>query len=46
MSGDSIVAYYDLESRIWVNFVVMIAMIIILRVAAGFYLHFRVRGKK
>jgi hypothetical protein len=46
VAGDSIVLYYELESRIWVNFVVQIAMIIILRLAAGFYLHFRVRGKK
>ena len=44
--GDTIVVYLDLESRIWVNFVVMISMAIILRILAGFWLHFKVRGKK
>ncbi len=46
VAGETLIVYYDLEGRIWVNFVVMIAMIIILRVLAGVYLHFRVKGKK
>lgn len=44
--GITIVNYYQLESRIWLNFVVLIAMIIIWRGLAAVYLHFFVRGKK
>lgn len=46
VSGDSLISYYDLEGRIWVNFLVQIVMIIIYRVLAGVYLHYKVNGKK
>ena len=45
-SGTAIVQYYDLEDRIWLNFVVQLAMIVIFRLFAGFYLHYKVTGKK
>lgn len=44
--GGEIIVYYELEGRVWVNFLVQLLMIIIFRVCAGLYLHFFVRGKK
>lgn len=46
VNGNEIVAYYDLEQRIWLNFVVMVIMTLGLRFLAGLYLQLRVKGKK
>jgi ABC-type multidrug transport system ATPase subunit len=46
VDGNDIIATYDLESRIWLNFVVMVIMVLGIRTIAALWLHFRVNGKK
>ena len=46
VQGTEIVKYYDLEDRIWLNFVVQVLMIIGYRVLAALWLHYKVTGKK
>lgn len=44
--GDEIYAAQGLEERIWVNFLVQIAMVIVYRMLAAAWLHVFLRGKK
>lgn len=44
--GDSVYASLGLEERIWVNFLVQIAMVVFYRSAAAVCMHYLVRGKK
>jgi ABC-type multidrug transport system permease subunit len=44
--GGTLISQYELEGRVWVNFLVQLLMIIVFRVLAGVYLHIFIRGKK
>lgn len=46
VNGSSIVGYYDLEQRIYINFIAQIVMIFGYRVIAWAYMTIFIRGKK
>ena len=46
LTGEEVLSFYQLESRLWVNFVALLSMVIIYRGLAMLWMHMFVRGKK